>query len=250
MYRRTDFLVLRDARWADRAGRGAQGEPGPAVLPGRRGPGAGRAGGDGLGRLTGDRRRQRHRAGRGGRAGRPGQRGDRAVRARQLHLGAGADPGAGDRGGPAGAPEAAGPGPAGGGLRRGPAAGGAGAGRGAGRGPGHRAPGAVVPAAVPRIGDRAGCPGGVPGHPPGAPAAGLAADRLRAVAAVPPALLRRRARPGRPVPAGPGPRGGAGKTLTKCCLLERGLEVDGDTAVVPWGANLDEVREGLRKLLL
>jgi hypothetical protein len=41
-----------------------------------------------------------------------------------------------------------------------------------------------------------------------------------------------------------------GATLTKCCLLERGLEVDGDTAVVPWGANLDEVREGLRKLLL
>lgn len=42
----------------------------------------------------------------------------------------------------------------------------------------------------------------------------------------------------------------AGKVLTKCCLIERGLEVDGDTAVVPWGANLDEVREGLRKLLL
>ena len=41
-----------------------------------------------------------------------------------------------------------------------------------------------------------------------------------------------------------------GLTLTKCCLLERGLEVDGATAVVPWGANLDEVREGLRKLLL
>ena len=41
-----------------------------------------------------------------------------------------------------------------------------------------------------------------------------------------------------------------GKVLTKCCLLERGLEVDGDIAVVPWGANLDEVREGLRKLLL
>ena len=41
-----------------------------------------------------------------------------------------------------------------------------------------------------------------------------------------------------------------GLTLTKCCLLERGLEVDDRTAVVPWGANLDEVREGLRKLLL
>ena len=44
--------------------------------------------------------------------------------------------------------------------------------------------------------------------------------------------------------------GAAGPTLTKCCLLERGLEIDDDTAVVPWGANLDEVREGLRKLLL
>jgi hypothetical protein len=43
---------------------------------------------------------------------------------------------------------------------------------------------------------------------------------------------------------------GTGRTLTKCCLIERGLEVDGETAVVPWGANLDEVREGLRKLLL
>lgn len=41
-----------------------------------------------------------------------------------------------------------------------------------------------------------------------------------------------------------------GLTLTKCCLLERGLEVERDTAVVPWGASLDEVREGLRKLLL
>ncbi len=41
-----------------------------------------------------------------------------------------------------------------------------------------------------------------------------------------------------------------GLTLTKCCLLERGLEVDEHTAVVPWGANLDEVREGLRRLLL
>lgn len=43
---------------------------------------------------------------------------------------------------------------------------------------------------------------------------------------------------------------GGGRTLTKCCLIERGLEVDGDTAVVPWGANLDEVRDGLRRLLL
>lgn len=46
------------------------------------------------------------------------------------------------------------------------------------------------------------------------------------------------------------PRSGETPTLTKCCLLERGLEVDERVAVVPWGANLDEVREGLRKLLL
>jgi hypothetical protein len=36
--------------------------------------------------------------------------------------------------------------------------------------------------------------------------------------------------------------------LTKCCLMERGIEVDGRTAVVPWGANLDEVRAALRAL--
>jgi hypothetical protein len=36
--------------------------------------------------------------------------------------------------------------------------------------------------------------------------------------------------------------------LTKCCLLERGIEVDRRTAVVPWGANLDEVRAALRAL--
>jgi len=41
-----------------------------------------------------------------------------------------------------------------------------------------------------------------------------------------------------------------GFTLTRCCLIERGLEVDERTVGVPWGANLDEVREGLRKLLL
>ncbi|WP_020660449.1 DUF7714 family protein [Amycolatopsis benzoatilytica] len=37
-------------------------------------------------------------------------------------------------------------------------------------------------------------------------------------------------------------------TLTKCCLLERGVDYDRNTAVVPWGANLDEVREALRWL--
>lgn len=38
--------------------------------------------------------------------------------------------------------------------------------------------------------------------------------------------------------------------LIKCCLIERGLELGDRTAVVPWGANLDEIREGLRALLL
>jgi len=36
--------------------------------------------------------------------------------------------------------------------------------------------------------------------------------------------------------------------LTKCCLLERGIEVASETAVVPWGSNLDEVRTALRAL--
>lgn len=38
------------------------------------------------------------------------------------------------------------------------------------------------------------------------------------------------------------------RLLTKCCLLERGIKVDGATAVVPWGANLDEVRAALRAI--
>lgn len=40
----------------------------------------------------------------------------------------------------------------------------------------------------------------------------------------------------------------AARVLAKCCLLERGIEVSGTTAVVPWGANLDEVRAALRAL--
>ena len=43
--------------------------------------------------------------------------------------------------------------------------------------------------------------------------------------------------------------GGAGElVLSKCCLLERGVQADGGTAVVPWGANRDEVRAALRAL--
>ena len=35
---------------------------------------------------------------------------------------------------------------------------------------------------------------------------------------------------------------GDGPTLIKCCLLERGIERDGERLVVPWGATLEEVR--------
>jgi hypothetical protein len=38
-------------------------------------------------------------------------------------------------------------------------------------------------------------------------------------------------------------------TLTKCCLLEAGIEQTGSTVTVPWGASLAEVHEGLRALL-
>lgn len=37
-------------------------------------------------------------------------------------------------------------------------------------------------------------------------------------------------------------------TLVKCCLRERGVEVNGTVATVPWGSSLDEVREALRLL--
>jgi hypothetical protein len=40
----------------------------------------------------------------------------------------------------------------------------------------------------------------------------------------------------------------AAPVLTKCCLRERGIEVNGHSAVVPWGASLDEVRAALRAL--
>jgi hypothetical protein len=37
-------------------------------------------------------------------------------------------------------------------------------------------------------------------------------------------------------------------TLTKCCLIERGVEFSEGAAVVPWGSNLDEVRSAIRRL--
>lgn len=40
----------------------------------------------------------------------------------------------------------------------------------------------------------------------------------------------------------------AAPVLTKCCLLERGTRLEPGRAVVPWGADLDEVRDALRHL--
>ena len=61
-------------------------------------------------------------------------------------------------------------------------------------------PGGALPAALPRRGSRRRGRGLVPRHPP-AGATRLADGRLRAIAAVPPALLRRRAAPGGHLPA-------------------------------------------------
>ena len=44
------------------------------------------------------------------------------------------------------------------------------------------------------------------------------------------------------------PADAGGATLLRCCLLERGLRVEGRRAVVPWGTNLDEVQAALRAL--
>jgi hypothetical protein len=38
-------------------------------------------------------------------------------------------------------------------------------------------------------------------------------------------------------------------TLVKCCMLERGIQRDGHVAVVPWGADLDEIEAALRELV-
>lgn len=43
--------------------------------------------------------------------------------------------------------------------------------------------------------------------------------------------------------------GDQGLWLLKCCMLERGIAYQGGQAVVPWGANLDEVRQALRLLV-
>ncbi|MPZ78916.1 MAG: hypothetical protein GEV28_00330 [Actinophytocola sp.] len=44
-------------------------------------------------------------------------------------------------------------------------------------------------------------------------------------------------------------RPGPNPILTKCCDLEEGVVQDGMTTVVPWGASLNEVHAGLRRLV-
>ena len=39
--------------------------------------------------------------------------------------------------------------------------------------------------------------------------------------------------------------GDRGPVITKCCLLEDRITADGDVVVVPWGASLAQIREGL-----
>ena len=112
-------------------------------------------------------------------------------------------------------------------------------------------PAAALPAAVPGLRHRprgTGRASSTPGPRERHDWTLIGCERSRAV---PPALLRRRAAAGGPVPAQARRGGRAGartaarrSVLTKCCLIERGLQVDGDTAVVPWGTTLDEVRDG------
>ena len=44
------------------------------------------------------------------------------------------------------------------------------------------------------------------------------------------------------------PAAGGTAILLRCCLIERGIRVDANRAVVPWGTNLSEVQAALRAL--
>ena len=187
----------------------------------------------------------------------PGARRDRdprPLRARQLHLGAGADHGAGHRGGPAVPAEAVRAGAAGDRVRRGPAAREPRARRRRRARPRRGQPGVGLPAAVPGIrapssvrrssfldtrpGERGdwtliGCERSLQFH------RHFYGDEPTAGRPVPAQARRGRARPhaGRdPHQVLPDRARAARSTATR--------------AVVPWGTNLDEVREGLRHMLL
>src|SRR5262249_13180956 len=58
-----------------------------------------------------------------------------------------------------------------------------------------------------------------------------------------PRNLARRADPARPGLAPPGP------VITKCCLLEDRVSSEDGLVVVPWGASLAQIRDGLRLAL-
>ncbi|HKA95116.1 MAG TPA: hypothetical protein VKD66_02535 [Streptosporangiaceae bacterium] len=58
-----------------------------------------------------------------------------------------------------------------------------------------------------------------------------------------PRNLARRADPARPALAPPGP------VITKCCLLEDRVSSEDGLVVVPWGASLAQIRDGLRLAL-
>jgi hypothetical protein len=38
-------------------------------------------------------------------------------------------------------------------------------------------------------------------------------------------------------------------TLTRCCLIQEGIEADGPARLVPWGASLAEVRDAIELLV-
>lgn len=44
-------------------------------------------------------------------------------------------------------------------------------------------------------------------------------------------------------------RGGAGATLTRCCLIQEGVEERRSATFVPWGASLAEVREAIQAIV-
>ena len=69
-----------------------------------------------------------------------------------------------------------------------------------------------------------------------------------------PRNLAGRAGPAAQAPPGPAPPGPAapappGPVITKCCLLEDRVSSEGGLVVVPWGASLAQIRDGLRLAL-